>query len=104
MSFEGDIAYTLQTADHQRRPPGLMLGAQAPAGVPVKVLVEQNQVAELRIVAVLGHVAITGPASVPIRQKKPGQAQGQLIGDLLQVTPVAGAGGKLDFQVVSVWW
>ena len=48
---------------HQRRPAGLVAGADAAAGVAVEVFVEQHQVAPVRIVGVAAVVAVAGPAA-----------------------------------------
>ena len=102
LSFGGDLPHAFQAANHQGRPSGLMLGTQTFPGVPVKIFVKQNQVPARRVVAEVRRVAVTGPSPLRIRQKKASQAQGDLIGDLLQVAAVAGTGGTLDLQLVPV--
>ena len=49
--------------NRQGRPAGLMAGAQAPAGFAVKVFVEQNKVAPMRVSREAGIVAVTRTSS-----------------------------------------
>ncbi len=78
-----------EDARDQGGPPCLMRGAEAQAGVSVKVLVEQNEVSPVRVDRVPGVLPIAGPAAMLIRQKQPGEPSAELISDLLEVHPVA---------------
>ena len=57
------LRHIMQQIRHQRRPAGLVARAEAAAGVAVEVLVEQHQVAPVRIVGVARVVAVAGPAA-----------------------------------------
>src|SRR5215212_9728558 len=55
---------------HERRPAGLVRGAEPGAGVAVKVLVEEQQVAPLRVALEEAGVAVERPPPVAVEREK----------------------------------
>src|SRR6516162_3434101 len=73
-----------QQLRHQPGPAGLMRGAHTPPAVAVKIFVEQNVVAEVRISeGALVH-AVHRPVTLLVDEEQTREARGQLIGDLVE--------------------
>jgi hypothetical protein len=66
---ESTLRNRVQQIRRQRGPAGLMAGAQAAPRVSMKVLVEQHQVAPMRILSVSAIAAMARPLSRFIRHK-----------------------------------
>ena len=67
---------TGQQSGHQRRPAGLMAGADAAAVVAVKVFMEQHEIAPMRIAGEPRIVRVARTATVGVRQKQRRQPAG----------------------------
>ena len=90
------------TVDYQRRPAGLMAGTKTFTGFAVKVFVEQNQIAPMRIV---GKTIQLGQAWATIRfaaHEQSRQPQIEFMGHLAEVHHLARTGGAFDLEVVAV--
>jgi len=85
-----------ETSD-EGRPAGLMAGAYAAAGIAMKVLVEWQEIAPVRIR--LLHVILSqhGPMAIFVALKDADQSAGNLIGHFAEVHPNTRAGGALSF-------
>src|SRR5215831_14638431 len=92
----------LDATDDERRPPGLVGGAEATTVVAVEVLVEQHQVAPVRIARVARIVAVARTATVGVGKEDRRQPSGQLVRRRAQVEPPAGARRDLDREPVPV--
>ncbi len=75
----GDV---FQASNNEGGPTRLVAGANAAAGVPVEVLVEQHQVLPRFVGGVPGIVAMTRTMTAVVRYKEATQAPGQLSGDV----------------------
>src|SRR3989442_12315611 len=84
----------------KRSPTGLMAGSNADARVTLKILVEQKQIAPVRIRLENLQVAKSGAAAVTRAQEKVGQAVRKVPRHLPQWYGGSRAGGQLDFQTV----
>ncbi len=85
-----------------RRPPGLVAGAQAGAVVAVEVFVEKDVVLPVRIVDELARAAEDRTAAFVVEQEDAGHAIRQLLGDLVERHVLARAGRALDAELVAV--
>ena len=91
------LAEVAQEAGDQRRPAGLVAGAEAAAVVAVEVFVEQDQVAPVRVVGVAAVVAVAGPPAARVGQEEPRSAGATArCATSLQVHHRARAGRALD--------
>src|SRR5262249_8073886 len=79
-----------------------MTGAASTAGLAVEVLVEQHQVAEVRVVGVAALVAVTGPSSGGVGEEEARQATPDLACRLQQADVSARPRRQLHQQVVAV--
>ena len=94
--------FWLQQFRHERRPAGLMVGAQSMAIVAVEIFVEPNVVAEIGIGLKFFVLAVDGAAAGGIAEEDFCEAAGELVGDFQQREIFAGAGGAFDFEIVAV--
>ena len=76
-----------EQAGDQRRPAGLVAGAETPSGVAVEVLIEQDQVLAGGVIGVHAGLAIYGPPSLGILQEDGRQAPGEFPRHVQQVHP-----------------
>ncbi len=76
-------AARLKQLGDQARPAGLVRGAEATAGVAMKVLVKMNVVAKVRIVLKPGIVTARDAPAIPVAEKQPRQAAFQLHGHVV---------------------
>src|SRR5687768_15950899 len=90
-------ARLLDELGHEAGPPGLVAGAEAGAVVAVEVLVEQDEVAPVRILLEGPAAAVHGTRAVGAAQEDPGEALGQLGRHVPEVQHAAGAGRALHF-------
>src|SRR6516162_8345143 len=74
-------------------PSGLMARAEAGAVVAVEVLVEQHEIAPVRIVLELFRSTVDGSSPFAVAQEDGGETSRELLGDLIQRHLVAGPGG-----------
>ena len=74
----------------------------ATARVAVKVLVEQNVVAEVRIAGELGVIFEHRPLAIRPLQEEARQTTPQFLGHLVQGKEFAGPGRTFDFEVITV--
>src|SRR5688572_23870297 len=70
--------------------------------VTVEVFVEEDVVAEMRIVLILALTAEYGPVAVFPAEKQACQASRQLGRNAAEIHEIAGTGGELDLKVVAV--
>src|SRR5215469_12258778 len=68
----------------------------------MEVFVEQQIVAPIRIALKLLRAAENRPSPGFVAQEDAGQSIGDFVRDLEQVHQVAGSGGALDFEVVTI--
>src|SRR5215510_11543143 len=73
----------------QSRPSRLMAGPEPRAVVTVEVLVEQDEVAPVRIALELRGAAVHGPPAIGAAQEDPGQTVRDLVADLPEVHQLA---------------
>src|SRR5262245_3234480 len=92
----------LDTSNRQRRPARLVAGADAAAGVAVEVLVEQHEIAPVRIRRVARVVPVAGPPALRVGQEQRRQPARDLVRRLAQVELAARPGRDLDLEVVAV--
>src|SRR5262245_49435677 len=83
-------------------PSGLMTGAEAGAVVAVKVLVEENQIAPVRILLEHARAAKHRTTAVGAAEKNVSQTPGDIFGHLIKVHAPARPGGALDQEFVAV--
>src|SRR5215212_1543465 len=79
-----------------------MAGPQSGAIVAVEVLIEQHQVAPVRVVAKLVRAAVYRPMTVLVLEKDPRKTPSDLLGNLVERHQVAGSGRTFDLEVVAV--
>jgi hypothetical protein len=84
------------------RPAGLVRGAQSGAVVAVEVLVEQDEVAPVRVGLELLRAAVDRAAPVAIDEERGDQTAGQFAGNLGQRHSLPRPGGALDRELVAV--
>src|SRR5574338_1692549 len=65
------VRHIAQRLQHQRSPSGLVTRAEPLARVAVEELVEQDQVAECRVLRVPGLFAVRRPPTGPVRMEEP---------------------------------
>src|SRR5215472_5411260 len=92
------LAALLEKLGHQCCPTGLMTGAEPRTIVAVEVLVEQNQIAPVRIMGVNRVCAMDGPFAHGRFQKDTRQAARQLRRDFPKCAVDARSGGALDSE------
>src|SRR5215831_5260834 len=83
-------------------PAGLMTGAEAGTVVAVKVLVEREVIAPVRILLKLASAPVDWPPAMLVSQKDAGQPARELLGDLIQVHLSARARGTFDGEIIAV--
>src|SRR5438034_2997057 len=79
-----------------------MRGAEAAAGLAMKILVEQHVIAEMRVLLQYRHVAEDRPAAVGPTQENPAQAPRQLSRDLAEMRQRPGSHRAFDLEIVAV--
>jgi hypothetical protein len=79
-----------------------MAGPDAGAVVAMKVFVEQQMVAPIRITLKFLRTTVHRPAAAFVTQKNPSQAIGDLMRNLEQTRQLARASWTLDFEIVAV--
>src|SRR5881628_1167109 len=85
-----------QMTRHQRGPAGLVARAEPAAGVSVKVFVEQQQILPVRVGGEPPVLAVTGTASLTVRQEDARQPGGDLARHLAQIHHPSRSGGALN--------
>src|SRR6185369_10485360 len=83
-------------------PAALMTGAKTGAVVAVKVFVEQQVVAPLRILLEFLLAAKNGASAIFVPQKDAGETAAEFLGDFVEIHFTAGAGGAFDGESVAV--
>src|SRR5437867_5780653 len=96
------LAALLQEFGDEAGPARLVARADAGAVVAVEVLIEQNQVAPVRVALELLRGAEDRPAAVFAAQEDPREAPRDLGGHLPEGQPRAGAGRALDPHAVAI--
>src|SRR5829696_3759658 len=84
------------------RPAGLVRGAEPHAGVAVKVFVEQDEVAPVRVVLELGVPAVGGAAPFGVARKQPYEAVGEAARHLVELDGRLARDGALHRELPSV--
>src|SRR5512139_1281037 len=79
-----------------------MRGAQAAPAVAVEILVEQDVVAKVRVVALLVAGAVDRAATLAICAENAGEPARQFFGDLIKAELAAGARRALHLQSLAV--
>lgn len=83
-------------------PAGLMASAEPLASLSVKILVEQEAVAKMRILLELAVVAEDGSLAVRVAEEQFCQAIGDLVADGFQREILPRSGWALDKKIVAV--
>src|SRR5690348_341192 len=83
-------------ASDNARPSGLMAGTKTGAVVTVEILVEQNQIAPVRIVVELARPAVDRSLPVLILEEDRSEAPAEILRDLIQVHSPSRSSGTLD--------
>src|SRR5262245_27561386 len=83
-------------------PTRLVAGAEAGAVVAVKVLVEQEVVAPVRVLLKLAAAPVDRPPASLVSQEDTGQPTRDLLGDLIQRHLPPGARGTFDGELVAI--
>jgi hypothetical protein len=78
------LAVFLQQHGDQAGPAGLVAGAQAIAVIAMKIFIEQDQLAPVRVRQEQRLVAVERAAALLDAQEEADQAVGQVVGDLRQ--------------------
>src|SRR6266852_1807920 len=94
------LSALLQQFRNDTRPAGLMARSDARPVVSVEIFVEQDQIAPMRVVAVLGSL-VYRPSAVLISQKYPRQAARDLRCDFPERHVLARTGRTLNLEVVT---
>ena len=87
---------------HEASPAGLVARAQSRPVVAVKVFIEEEMVAPMRIGLELLRATIDRTLPLFIPQEDPAQPIRDLLGDLEEVHHLAGPGGAFNFEIVAV--
>src|SRR6266540_4103129 len=83
-------------------PSRLVARAEAGPVVAVEVLVEQEQVAPVRVLLKLARPPVDRPPALAVAEKDAGQPARDLLGDLIQGHAPTGARGTFDRELVAV--
>src|SRR5262245_11403816 len=83
-------------------PAGLMTGTEASTVVAVKVFVERQVIAPVRVLLKLAGASVDRPPTLVVAQKDAGQAARELLGDLIQGQVPAGARRTFDGEIIAV--
>jgi len=75
-----------------------MAGAESFASITVKVFVEQQVIAEMRIVLKQSAIAEDWSVSVCVGQEEAAEATGELRGSVAEIHLLSGAGWELDLE------
>src|SRR5262245_11629305 len=86
----------------ETRPTGLVARAEASAIVAVEVLVEEDQVAPVRVVLELGCASVDRPLAARVAQEDAREPPRDLLRDLEKGHPVPGSRRALDRELVAV--
>src|SRR6478609_2008426 len=97
-----DVAKELDQGRRQPGPSGLVTGADAGAVVAVEVLVEEDQVAPVRVGLELFAATIDRSLAFLVAEKDLRESPGKLARDFVQVHLLARSGGELDLERVAV--
>src|SRR5262245_40248994 len=79
-----------------------MAGTQAGAIIAVEVLVEQDEIAPMWIFLENARTPVNRPASTSVAEEDAGQTPREILGDLVQIHELAGAGRTLHLEVLAV--
>src|SRR5260221_13422388 len=93
---------TLQKICDQARPPGLMRGPKALAGVAIEILVKEQVVAEMHIALELRAPAENRPLAIVLAREEPSDSPRDLVGDTRDRHVAARSGRAFDLEVVAV--
>ena len=97
----GLLAALLEELGYQAGPAGLVVGAQAGAGVAVEVFVEQNRIAPVRVGVETTVGAVYGTAAGFVLERNARETTRDFGGDFPQREHLAAAGGTFDFVIVA---
>ena len=100
--FRGAGGEHVHDAGDDPRPAGLVAGPEAGPVVAVEILVEQHEIAPVRVFLELPGSAIDRPPALLVLEKGVRQAARDLFGDLIQVHVPPGARGTLDGEIISI--
>src|SRR6516164_428724 len=92
----------LQQQRNQTGPAGLVRGAEAAAGVAVKIFIEQHIVAEANILLLDPRIPEHRAATLLVAQKDPAQTLRQLVGHLSEMHQPARPDRAFDLEIVAV--
>ena len=85
----GSAGLLLNELGDQACPAGLMAGANAGPIVPMKVFIEEDKIAPVRVALEAVFGAEDGPSPVAVAQEEAYETARQLVGDLAQSQEVA---------------
>src|SRR5262245_18700593 len=92
----------LHEAGDYSGPPGLMAGAEPGPIVAMEVLVEQNEIAPVRILLEFPGSSINRTPPFSVAQEDPGQAPAQFLCNLQEGHLLPRPGGTLNFEIIPV--
>src|SRR5215510_10405263 len=98
----GEAAEHIEQDGDDARPSRLVAGAEAGAVVSVEVFVEQNEIPPVRVVLELRGAAVDRTAAAPVPEKDGSEPPRDLVGDLEERHPLAGAGRAFDSELVAI--
>ena len=87
---------------YQPCPSRLMGCASTPSVVAMEIFEEPEIIAEVFVILQSGVIAEDWSASGGILSKDADQAVGKICGNFLQRQQISGAGGMLDFEIISI--
>src|SRR4030095_7359439 len=83
-------------------PPRLVTGAEPRSVVTVKILIEEDQIAPVRIVLELGGPAVHRSSSAGVPQERAGQPAGELLGHIEERHVSPRTGRTLNLEVIAI--
>src|SRR4051812_43583357 len=92
----------MHTSGNDASPTGLMAGAEAGTIVAVKVLIEREVIAPVRVFLKLAGAPVDRPPARVVPQKDASQPALDLLGDLIQIQVPTGARGTFDREIIAV--
>src|SRR5947199_769567 len=100
--FLADAREAVHEDGDDARPPGLMAGPETGSVISMEVLVEEDEVAPVRVLLELLGATVDRAAPAPVPEEDAGEPPRYLLGHLEERHPDAGAGRALDSEVVAV--
>src|SRR5438552_135287 len=97
-----EVAEQVNQLPDKTCPPGLVAGSQTGTVVAMKVLVEEDVVAPVRVALELLATTVHRPLARLVAEEDTLQAGGHFLSYFKEVHPAARAGGALNFEIVAI--